>query len=203
MVRTVLRNRPEDTGDLAELLDRTGILAASIPRQRRRDDAEDEQFELVVPSRGVGRSAVLGWVAGALMLVVAFGGMYGLGQRDEPVETAGGLIEETPASAPEVQAPIQPAPVQPRPTTQQPEPVAAEPVAAEPEPEPEPEPVTQRLQARPEPVSTPEVRLDLSERDAEPEQVREVRKQVRDIVEPAFEAADSAFEMFPGFTSQR
>ncbi|SFB01349.1 hypothetical protein SAMN05216266_103280 [Amycolatopsis marina] len=202
MARTVLRNRPEDAGDLAELLDRTGILAASIPRQRRRDDAaDDEHLELVVPSRGVGRSAVLGWVAGALMLVVAFGGMYGFGQREEPVESAGGLTEQTTVSAPEAQAPIQPAPAQPQPVMPEPE---SEPVRTATAAKPEPEPDTKQPQwARPEPLSTPEARVDLPEQATEPKPVTKVRKQVRSVVEPAFEAADSMIEMIPGFAPQR
>lgn len=200
MARTVLRNRPQDAGDLAELLDRTGILAASIPRQRGRNDAADDQhLELVVPSRGVGRSAVLGWVAGALMLVVAFGGMYGFGQREEPVESAGGLTEQAPVSAPEVQAPVRPAPVQPRPATPEPE---SERTASAAKSDPEPViPQPQRVQ--PEPLSTPEARADLPEQSTESEPVKNVRKQVRSVVEPAFEAADSVIKMIPGFERQR
>jgi hypothetical protein len=204
MVRTVLRNRPEDTGDLVELLDRTGILAASVPRYRRFEDVAAytgesfEQYEFVVPSQGVGRSAVLGWVAGALMLVVAICGVQGFGQRGEPVDPVGGLAEEMPVSVPETQAPMPSAPAEPRPTTPEPEVVEPESQAAEPEPEPEPEPFVEQPRPEPEPISRPEARTDLPERVTETAPVLELPEQFRDVVEPAFEAFDSALAEMSG-----
>lgn len=219
MVRTVLRHRSENTGDLAELLDRTGILAASIPRRRRPEDVVGytggqferfEEYEFAVPSQGVGRSAVLGWVAGALMLVVAFGGVQGFVQRGEPVDPLGGLAGQMPVSAPPTQAPIPSAPAEPRPTAAEPAVVEThviqpEPQATESQPEPEAEPETVVEQPRPvpelEPISRPEARIDLPETTVEQAPALKLPEQFRHVVDPAFEAFDSALTQMSGFGS--
>ncbi|WP_199430853.1 hypothetical protein [Qaidamihabitans albus] len=201
MAPTVLRSTPHD----AELLDRTGIIAASlsderVPHQRRWDTAADatglsagSDPEAVEPPvrRGLHRSGVASAAAAVLMLVVAFGGVLSA-QREAapPMDVAGGVVErQAPPEPPKMPAPKPPA--EPRP---EPEPRPRPEPAPEPEPEPEPvvvaapetepEPVSvPEAGGVPEPIETPEARMDLPE----PDPATDLREQVRRLVEPMLE----------------
>ncbi|GAB3488017.1 hypothetical protein [Amycolatopsis cihanbeyliensis] len=134
MARTVPRNRPrsgaEDAGSVAEVRDRTGILAASLSGQRAplatmepdgpaetwpvaADHQPADWFEPVSRPRELGRAGVVAWAAGALMFVVLVSGVYGTGHdRDTPADASDGRAQPTTTTpAPVIEIPPKPTPV--------------------------------------------------------------------------------------------
>ncbi|SFQ43700.1 hypothetical protein SAMN05421810_107168 [Amycolatopsis arida] len=180
MVRTKSWQRQADAADITELVDRTGILAASIPPQRRRvgpADAPTEELPATRPVRGIGRSGVVAWAAGALVLVAVLGGLYGMNrQGGVPMEAAGGLADGAVPHAPAVEVPSPAAAVEPRPA----------------------EPVARERAAEPKPVVAPTAHPEAGKADPQPRidrpaaEPKDLREQVRQQVEPALEAADAA-----------
>ncbi|MFC4005020.1 hypothetical protein ACFS2C_27580 [Prauserella oleivorans] len=165
MAPTVLRRTPHD----AALLDRTGIISASVPTQGI-EDAEPG-------GRGLNRSGVASLAAFVLMGIVALSGVF------EGVKSDGGgstvIASGVPTRGPvAVAEPPAPPPViaedvpEPRPV---PAPQAATPVDTEPEPAPEPEPQSADIvvaqEQRPDPL--PDVRLPVARADTSADRARE------------------------------
>ncbi|WP_216213175.1 hypothetical protein [Amycolatopsis aidingensis] len=161
MARTVLPNRPgsggQDTDSVAELRDRTGILAASLPGRRRQPSAAEPEdsllaqpypadhppadwFEPVSRPREIGRAGVVAWAAGALMFVVLVSGVYGTGyQRNTPADASDGRAQPTTSTpAPVAEIPPKPAPDSPEPRTSARTESTPRPVEPEPAPRREP-----------------------------------------------------------------
>ncbi|PXY37631.1 hypothetical protein [Prauserella flavalba] len=164
MAPKVLRQTPHD----ADLLDRTGIIGASVPGAYSGDGPDDG-----VPVRRVNRSGIASMAAAVLMAVVAFGavvdGRPGQGAGTPMAgEAAGGgpiVVVETPRPT-EVEGKASPDPgAIPAPeTVDPPAPVAVVEEEPQPEPEPvpepEPEPVIAAEAQVPE-LGLPEARMDL------------------------------------------
>ncbi|PXY31888.1 hypothetical protein [Prauserella muralis] len=191
MAPTVLRHTPHD----AELVDRTGIIAAS---QAGRHDALVEDLATGALRRaGLNRSGVASMAAAVLMFVVAattvFDGQWpsgpvGGGAAREPAVVAAPRAGAGQADSHQDQ---HPPPVKPRKPAPKPAPAPAAP------PEPEPEPDTAVLaesapqpQAEPVPQAEPETQPRI---DVVPETgvdvprggaVPDYRHQVREFIEP-------------------
>ncbi|MEU6641285.1 hypothetical protein ABZ863_01915 [Saccharomonospora sp. NPDC046836] len=94
MAPTVLRCTPQD----AELLDRTGIIGASVAPQHGGTGQGTEP----TPGTGVNRSGMASLVAAVLMLVVAFGAVVDVQRPGGPsMPLAGGAAGEEPVVAAE------------------------------------------------------------------------------------------------------
>lgn len=201
MAPTVLRSTPHE----AELLDRTGIVAASLPRRCRADtEAQNLQLfaspaaaEPAVPS-GVRRSGVASAVAAVLMFVVAVGGVLGAQRPDGPaMNVAGDVVAEAPTGEPKARTvrPVEPRP-EPKPRPVAPPAPAPAPVS---QPEPEAQPSTSEatddstVLAEPEPEvvepvesSAPQPRIDLpSQSPSGP--VSRMHERLRALIEPILE----------------
>ncbi|PRX45363.1 hypothetical protein B0I33_10924 [Prauserella shujinwangii] len=156
MAPTVLRSTPHE----AELLDRTGIIAASLPRQRRADTAEAnlalfsppesaEQPEDVLPPRRMHRSGIASMAAAVLMFVVAVGGVLGAQRPDSPtLNVAGDLNERESTREPATTT----SPAAPKPERRTSEPAPKPPESS---PRPAPAPVEEPAESVPEVVAAP------------------------------------------------
>lgn len=173
MLRTAPRSATRSSSDrtAVELLDRTGIVAASLPRRRRTDDDPPEAEPIYTrppvcdqdlrPKSVVIRRRARTWLGGgaAVLLVAAgwlggglFGGMFGSAPADDvaQVDTRPAMSVEQPAAQPQApQAPV----VTPPPTT------VYVPVPAKPSPK------TVQAQAKAQPKKKPADDADVPRAD--------------------------------------
>lgn len=185
MAPNVLRCTPTD----ADLLDRSGIITASVPSRRQVETALGDEPESTA-SRGVHRSGFASMAVTALMLIVAIGAIVNrelpapsdvaVGEQRQPaVVSAPPAAPPRPSSTPAVEPRQEPSKPAPKPKSQPQPPKSSQPPPARQVVEQPEEPVN-----RPEPVPS-QPKLEHPEPDLGAG--RSFTEKVRDLIAPAIE----------------
>lgn len=175
-------NVPRCTPTDADLLDRTGIITASLPAQRQVETALDDHPECVAP-HGVHRSRFAGVTVAFLMLIVAVSAVVDRGIPAPSGVAVGEQRQPTVVSVPATTPPRAPSTTRSEP--RRPEPTPKPPPQAPPPKQETTEPPAQPVVVTPEPVTPTRPELRRPEPDVRPD--TDFAERVRDLIGPALD----------------